>query len=106
MTYAEPDKGPFAAHLRAEIDAAIERLPETARARYGPALKRLEALDLAALERAAPPETVARRVHQALTARRPRARYWCGPDAKAAAWLGRFGSAGLRDAVWRRALGL
>lgn len=106
MTYAESEKEPFAAHVRSEIDAAIERLPEASRPRYGPALKRLEALNLRALARAAPPEEVARRVHHALTAPRPRTRYWCGPDAKLAALLGRFASAGMRDAMWRRTLGL
>ncbi len=106
MTYAEADKQAFGDHLRAELDAALERLPEDARLYYAPALERLRALTLSALERAAPPESVARHVHHALTARRPRARYWCGLDAKTAGLLGRLAPASLRDAVWRRATGL
>jgi len=106
MTYAEADKKAFGDHLRAELDAALERLPEDARRYYAPAMERLRALTRSALSRAAPPETVARRVHHALTARRPRARYWCGLDAKTAAVVGRLASPGLRDAVWRRAIGL
>ena len=106
MTYAEADKQAFGDHLLGELDAALERLPEDARLYYAPALERLRALTLSALSRAAPPETVARHVHHALTARRPRARYWCGLDGKAAGLLGRLASPGLRDAVWRRATGL
>ena len=106
MTYAEADKPAFAEHLHAELDAALERLPEDARRYFAPALARWRAFSASALERAASPETVARRVHHALTARRPRARYWCGADAKTAALFGRLAGAGLRDALWRRALGL
>jgi NAD(P)-dependent dehydrogenase (short-subunit alcohol dehydrogenase family) len=106
MTYAEADKGAFAAHAEAELAAALERLPEDARAYYATPFARLGTLIATSLARAAPPERVAHCVHHALTARRPRARYWCGLDAKGAALLGRFASAGLRDAVWRRTLGL
>ncbi len=106
MTYAEADKQAFRDHLLGELDAALERLPENARLYYAPAMERLRALTTSALSRAAPPETVARRVHHALTARRPRARYWCGLDAKTAAVVGRLASPGLRDVVWRRATGL
>jgi NAD(P)-dependent dehydrogenase (short-subunit alcohol dehydrogenase family) len=106
MTYAEEDKEGFAAHLAAELHAALARLPEDARDYYAPAFARLRAFNGSALSRAAPPERVARAVLHALTARRPRARYWCGLDAKVAALVGRFAGAGLRDAIWRRTLGL
>lgn len=106
MTYAEAEKAPYAASLRREIAAAIERLPDSGRDRYTRALLGFEALGLRSLKRAAPPEAVARRVHHALTARRPRPRYWCGTDGKMAALLGRFGPDRFRDALWRRVLGL
>ena len=106
MTYAESEKAPYAASLRREIAAAIERLPEVGRARYAQALLGFEALGLRSLKRAAPPEAGARRVHHALTARRPRTRYWCGADGKMGALLGRFGPDRFRDALWRRVLGI
>jgi NAD(P)-dependent dehydrogenase (short-subunit alcohol dehydrogenase family) len=106
MTYAESEKAPYAASLRGEISAAIGRLPEAGRERYSRALLGFEALALRSLKRAAPPEVVARRVHHALTARRPRTRYWCGADGKMAALLGRFGPDRFRDALWRRVLGI
>jgi NAD(P)-dependent dehydrogenase (short-subunit alcohol dehydrogenase family) len=106
MTYAESEKAPYAASLRREIAAAIERLPEPGRDHYTKTLLGFEALGLRSLARAAPPVVVARRVHHALTARRPRTRYWCGVDGKMAALLGRFGPDRFRDALWRRVLGI
>ncbi len=49
---------------------------------YGERLRRVEQVVRESLPRAPGPEGVARQVHRALTARRPRARYTAGADAR------------------------
>jgi len=51
------------------------------------------------------PDRVAAAVERALTARRPRARYFVGLDVRAAAVLGRFLPARLRDRIFTRFFG-
>ncbi|MFH1928608.1 MAG: SDR family oxidoreductase [Chloroflexota bacterium] len=53
-----------------------------------------------------PPERVARVIHRALTARRPRARYAATPDARIMLAIMTRLSDGMRDAIWGRLLGL
>ncbi len=58
------------------------KLPEHGRALYGEALDRIVAYAQRAARRGIPPERVARAVHHALAAGRPRTRYRVGIDAK------------------------
>jgi NAD(P)-dependent dehydrogenase (short-subunit alcohol dehydrogenase family) len=64
-------------------DEIEQRLPPAAKRLYGEAMAAARKMAAAQGGRAIPPEKVARVVHQALTARRPRARYLVGPDARA-----------------------
>jgi len=106
MTYSEADKLVFRESMNAGLNAAVERIPEEERDYYGPPLERLRAFNLAMLKAAAPPEKVASRIHHALTARRPRSRYWCGRESKVVALFDRVATAGARDAVWGLITGL
>ena len=60
-----------------------ERLPPRGRELYGRALERLQKMARERGERGLPPERVAAVVLRALTARRPRARYVVGANARA-----------------------
>jgi NAD(P)-dependent dehydrogenase (short-subunit alcohol dehydrogenase family) len=106
MTYAEVDKPFFREAMNAAFDEALSRVPSSQMDYYGPALQRLQTFNSSFLDRASPPEVVARRIHHALTARRPRARYWCGRETKLAAALSRLAPASVRDAIWGRITGL
>ena len=53
---------------------------------------------------AIPPERVAKQIHHALTAQRPRVRYVVGPDAKVQSLLIRILPARLRDGMLKRIL--
>ncbi len=66
---------------------------------YGERIRRAEAVIRKSLPAAPGPEQVARTIHRALTARRPRVRYACGPDS----WLVPLGRRLLPD---RLSLGL
>jgi hypothetical protein len=92
--------------MNADFDQALLRIPDDQRGHYSPALERLREFNLSFLGRAASPEVVARRIHHALTARRPRARYWCGRETQLAVALSRFGTSKLRDSIWGRITGL
>ncbi len=102
MTYSEADKPIFRESMNADFDRALSRVPDDQKSHYGPALERLRAFNGSFLDRAAPPEAVARRIHHALTARRPRTRYWCGRETRLAAALSRLATTAVRDAVWGR----
>ena len=106
MTYADADKPIFRDAMNADFDHALSRIPDDQKSHYGSALERLREFNGSFLDRAAPPEFVARRIHHALTARRPRTRYWCGRETKLAVALSRFGTSGMRDAIWGRITGL
>jgi NAD(P)-dependent dehydrogenase (short-subunit alcohol dehydrogenase family) len=106
MTYADADKAVFRESMNSDFDRALSRLPEDQESHYAPALERLRAFNLSFLARAAPPESVARRIHHALTARRPRTRYWCGSETKLSAAISRLAPAVARDAIWGRVTGL
>lgn len=106
MTYADQDKPGFAKSLDEDFEAVMRTIPEAHHAYYRPALERQRDFNRSMLDRAGPPEQVARCVQRALTARRPRARYWAGSDAKLSGFLGRLAPAPLRDALWGRISGL
>jgi NAD(P)-dependent dehydrogenase (short-subunit alcohol dehydrogenase family) len=106
MTYSEADKPVFRDAMNATFDLAQSRVPEEQKAHYAPALERLRAFNGSFLDRASPPEVIARRIHHALTASRPRSRYWCGRETKLAAALSRLTNAATRDFIWGRVTGL
>jgi NAD(P)-dependent dehydrogenase (short-subunit alcohol dehydrogenase family) len=64
-----------------EIEALLEREPRTAEL-YGRQVERIRQVSRRLDERGIPPERVAKSIERALTARRPRARYLVGLDAK------------------------
>lgn len=106
MTYADSDKPVFRESMNADFDRALSRIPDDQKSHYGPALERLRGFNLSFLDRAAPPEAIARRIHHALTARRPRTRYWCGSETKLGVALSRLAPAVVRDVIWGRITGL
>jgi short-subunit dehydrogenase len=85
---------------------AGDRISAEAQAVYGEEMS--AALDAANRtgERAIEPDAVAVVVHGALTARRPRARYVVGSDARAMIWAQNLLPARVFDRVMRRAMGL
>jgi NAD(P)-dependent dehydrogenase (short-subunit alcohol dehydrogenase family) len=62
-------------------DEQLERIGERGRELYGPTIEKIKAVAAKTGERGGPPETVAKVVERALTAKRPRARYLVGADA-------------------------
>jgi NAD(P)-dependent dehydrogenase (short-subunit alcohol dehydrogenase family) len=64
-----------------EIDALVERAPQT-EALYGKQLAALRKVSKSLGERGISPDRVASKIEHALSARRPRARYLIGADAK------------------------
>jgi hypothetical protein len=75
-----------------------EDLPAEAHERYGLMIQRTKDITYATEKRGVPPEEVAKKVHKALTVRRPRARYLVGN-----AWLQRLIARRVPDR-WRDAL--
>jgi hypothetical protein len=71
------------------------RWGDSARSVYGERLLRVERAVRESLPRAPGPEGVARQIHRALSARRPRVRYTAGADA----WLVPLGRRLLPDAA-------
>ncbi|MFD7845164.1 SDR family NAD(P)-dependent oxidoreductase [Nocardia sp. NPDC059764] len=97
--------------MRTEIFAKSTAAAESARAQADPRTvklyeRQLVAFDTAAAgQRYAPPEVAAAAIVRAVAARRPKAVYIAGTDARLAVWLSRI-PARLRDSVFQRALGL
>ena len=73
---------------------------------YGAAYEKLLGTFARFGKNATPPETVARQIQRGLTARRPRARYTAGPDAKALNVMTRVLPDRAKDAIFGRLLGL
>lgn len=88
-----------AAELRRDLDPAAEEL-------YGKAMDRAVEIGAETGARGIEPIAVARVIHKALTARRPRARYLVGADARGMALASRLLPDRLWDRVAARALGL
>jgi hypothetical protein len=57
------------------------------------------------MKTAAPADRVAATIERALTAHRPRARYYCGWEQRTAAWLERWTTERVRDAIIGRMMG-
>jgi NAD(P)-dependent dehydrogenase (short-subunit alcohol dehydrogenase family) len=84
------------------LDAGVAAVQPAARARYSRAADAFKQVNRRMLDRAAASEDVAAVIERALTARRPRARYNCGPEQKFAAVLSRLTPLAVRDHVVRR----
>lgn len=89
-----------------DVEAVIRALPPEGAARYGDKLRELARRSYARESHGSPPEVVARAVHHALTARRPRVRYPVGADARTLVTLPRLLPERLLDRVRLRMLGL
>lgn len=91
------------------IDATVEAMataPPQARDLYGKALDAMQRYAERASREALPPELVARVVHRALTARKPRTRYLVGARAKLSATLTGLLPDRVSDAMFRTVLGI
>jgi NAD(P)-dependent dehydrogenase (short-subunit alcohol dehydrogenase family) len=89
-----------------DIEEVIRALPPEGVARYGDMLRTFGERAYAREISGSPPEVVARAVHDALTARRPRTRYVVGADAKTMVTLPRIVPERLLDLLRLRHLGL
>lgn len=87
-----------------ELDASVKSWPPAAMELYGEVIPRMRRITEQTASRAIPPERVARMVHHALTASRPRTRYLVGADARAQAVIRRVPDR-MRDAMVARMLG-
>ncbi|HEY8740159.1 MAG TPA: SDR family oxidoreductase [Candidatus Dormibacteraeota bacterium] len=88
-----------------EVDAKTKSMPPEAQKYYGDIIPKLKTLTERTAKMGIPPSRVADVVLQALTAKRPRARYLVGMDAKAQAALGRLPDR-VRDAALSRFIGV
>ena len=86
-----------------DADHRMEALPPMARARYEAMIDAARAYARDSADRAVHPGHVARAVHHALTADRPKARYVVGRDAKLSLAVERWAPTRLRDRLvrWR-----
>jgi NAD(P)-dependent dehydrogenase (short-subunit alcohol dehydrogenase family) len=89
-----------------DIEAVIRTLPPEGAARYAESLRTFARRGYAREINGSPPEVVAKAVHEALTARRPRTRYAVGADARAMVTLPRVVPEKLLDLLRLRQLGL
>jgi NAD(P)-dependent dehydrogenase (short-subunit alcohol dehydrogenase family) len=87
-------------------EAIVAALPPEGAVRYGADIREFVRRSYALEMRGSPPEVVAKVVHRALTARRPRLRYIVGKDARVLATLPRLLPERLLDRVRLRMLGL
>ena len=90
----------------AEADSLMERVPEEGRALYQQLIDGLRRLSAQSQKRAIPPDRVAARIADALTARRPRTRYVVGTDARVRIALNALLPDRAYDALVRRLIGM
>jgi NAD(P)-dependent dehydrogenase (short-subunit alcohol dehydrogenase family) len=89
-----------------DIERVIANLPPEGQSQYGPMLKNFGQLAYSREKNGSSPDVVARAVHHALTASRPRIRYRVGKHAKLLATLPRILPESLLDAVRLRMFGM
>jgi hypothetical protein len=89
-----------------DVEGAIRALPAEAAQRYGPMLKTFIQRSYDREKNGSSPEVVARAVHHALTARRPRVRYPVGKDARLLVTLPRMLPDRLLDFIRLRLFGM
>ncbi len=99
------EPGSVKTNFRATATRESERLLTDPMSPYRDYVERFARL-MERATRGAPPERVARVIHRALTARRPRARYVATPDARLMLAIALHLPDQTRDAVWSRLLGL
>jgi len=97
------EPGTIATPIWTKPQRSLDELPAELAALYRARGERFRALAAARSAKAVPPEAVAAAVEHALTARRPRARYVVGPDARRRARVERLPDR-LRDRVLERFL--
>jgi len=90
----------------AAADGLTSRLPAAAHELYGPGIRVAREAAQREAARSSPPELVARAVEHALTARRPRTRYYVGRDASVQSRLVRFLPDRMMDRLIMRHMGL
>lgn len=88
------------------IKAMLDALPPEGQERYGASIQRLRKANERFTKTATPPEEVAKSIHKALSANRPRARYAVTREAKLLAAIGPFLSDRMRDRIFGRITGL
>jgi NAD(P)-dependent dehydrogenase (short-subunit alcohol dehydrogenase family) len=84
----------------------LEQAPAQAVELYGPVIPKVRKAAGESEARGRPPITVAKAVAQALTAPKPKARYYVGPDAKGQAAVARMLPSRWKDGLVARAIGL
>jgi NAD(P)-dependent dehydrogenase (short-subunit alcohol dehydrogenase family) len=85
-----------------DVEGVLESLPPEAARRYGPMFREFTRRSHERESNGSPPDVVARAVHHALTARRPRARYPVGKHARLLGTLPRMLPDRLLDLIRRR----
>lgn len=88
-----------------EFDARVDRMPAGVQKYYGEIIPKLRALTERSAGMGIPPSRVADVVFHALTARKPKARYLVGNDARVQSMAGRLPDR-VRDAVLARLIGV
>ena len=88
------------------LDNALAGVSAHDRPRFERKVQKFKAVHRRMMLKAAPADRVAGTIQRALTARRPRARYCCGWEQKAGAWMQRLTTERVRDAMVKRILGL
>jgi NAD(P)-dependent dehydrogenase (short-subunit alcohol dehydrogenase family) len=88
------------------FDDALSNVAPQDRPRFEGAAQHFKMLSRRMMATAAPADRVAATIQRAITARRPRARYHCGWEQKAVAWLEPLTSERVRDAIVGRMMGL
>jgi NAD(P)-dependent dehydrogenase (short-subunit alcohol dehydrogenase family) len=97
---------PIWAKGQEQASRTAARLPTHLQVRYGAAIEAFRAASERAASRAISPEQVAKAIHRALTARRPRTRYLVGRDARIQSLLKWMLPDRAMDAVLELGLGL
>jgi NAD(P)-dependent dehydrogenase (short-subunit alcohol dehydrogenase family) len=99
-------KTPAVEKTLGNVEAVVSNLPASGAAQYGEMLKRFAGRAYAREMNGSPPDVVARAVHHALTAHRPRIRYRVGKHANLLVTLPRILPDWLLDAILLRIVGL
>ena len=99
-------KTPAVEKTLGNVEAVVRNLPASGAAQYGEMLRRFAGRAYAREMNGSPPQVVARAVHHALTARRPRTRYQVGKHANLLVTLPKILPDWLLDAILLRILGL